>query len=466
MPNNMTIDEVDELLKLGEPSSSIPAYIAWFATLLVYGFGIIGLINVINGKAILLAALITGLAALISQTYLILIIYGALVFTVTVIGSILLLYLVRKAAKFVLYLVFIIIPIVMIGLGLLLLPYSSLGGLISIGMGAFYLLLLVFYRKRIALAGRAMQLSAQAILDEKGSILAMFISSIFGMLTFVFLIFASSYVGDLVYYATNNQDYGALAGFIIFFLGSWSVSFVAYLMEGTIAGIVHDWYRSPNVDVASFGKGLKRALKVQGGIALYALLMVTLRFIVEYLKSQARKSGSIGAEVAAAVIDLLRGIIQFITIYTIPALVIRQTNFKAAVKDSWSKLKDLFIETLAGTFGFGYVMFFFTLIMIIFYGAIGYFIGVYVLHPIITSMYITSLDTMSVGIVSGVSFVVIGIIPTALIFNTLNITFKTILYEFGLDIEFSRKGITLPKRLPSDIEEEFMEILATKGIRL
>ena len=464
--NSMNIDEVDSIVRLGNPSSKIPAYIAWLITVAVWAIGAYGLYQAILGNLAIISVLIAGLSAFISKAYVFLALYGILILLVAIVGSFLLLYLVKIAARVVLYIVFAIMPLILIGTGALFLIMGSVvGGLISIITGIFAYGILLFYRKRLSLAGRAMQLSAQAILDEKGTILAMVIASIFGMVTFVMLSFASTYVGDYVYAYTSNSDYGIYAGIITFFLGSWSIAFVSYLMNGTVAGIVHDWYRSPNVDVASFNKGLKRALKVQGGIALYALLMVTLRFIVEYLRGRARKSGGLGDLVAAGMASLITDIIKLITIYAIPAMVIRETGFKDGIKDSYHKLKDLFIETLASSFGFGFVIAIFGIIITVFYGAVGYLIGAYVIFPIATA-YLIPGTSFLIGIISAISFILIGLIPTILIFNALGIAFTTILYEFGLDIEFSEKGIMLPRRLPEDIEREFKEVLAAKGISL
>ncbi len=459
------IEEVDEIIKLGQPTSNIFAYLAWLVTAFVWAIGIYGLYQVILGNIALISVRMTGISTIISKIFPLIILYSIMILLVAIIGSFLLLHLVRIAARIVLFLIFIVIPVSLITMGGFLFFVNLIyPGLISIVIGVIGLLLLIFFRKRLSLAGRAMQLSAQAVLDEKGTILAMFIASIFGMLTFLFLSLASTYIGNMVYVYTNNSDYGLIAGGVTFFLGSWSIAFVSYLMNGTISGIVHDWYRSPNIDVASFKKGLKRALNVQGGIALYALLMVTLRFIVEYSRSRARKSGALAQAIIAGVIGLMSDIIKFITIYSIPAMVIRETGFKEGVKDSWNKLKQLFIETLASSFGFGYVIAVFGILITIFYGALGYIIGAYVIFPIVTSYVIV--NPFIVGVLSSVSFILIGLIPTILIFNTLGVAFITILYEFGLDIEYSQKGIRLPRRLPGDIEREFKEILASRGVIL
>ena len=400
-----------------------------------------------------------------SKNFQLVVAFFALVFITAVVGSFILLYLIRKAAKIMLYFILLLIPISLIALGMYLVTIQPVVGAAILIPGFIFLVLFFYFRRRIALAGRAMQLSAQALLDEKETIFATFFSALFAMITFFFLTLTSVYVADIVFKSTNNRNYAIASAFIVFFLGSWSTAFVSYLMEGAIAGIVHDWYRSPQVDVATFGRGLRRALKVQGGIAIYALLMVTLRFIVEYLRSQARRGKSIVTAAAAAIAEIARGIIQFITIYAIPAMVIRQTGFKNGVKDSWSKLKDLFIETIAANFGFGFVTAIFTILMIFFYGGIGYYIGIFVLHPIVTTT-IGPIPQNAVGIISAIGFLVIGLIPTILIFHTLGIAFTTILYEFGLDIEFARKGIVLPKRLPEDIEKEFREILAQRGVNI
>ena len=457
------IDKVDEVLRLGSPTTKIPAYFVWFVTIAIWAVGIYAIYKAVLGELALLAIVFTSLAQVLSQVFNIVVIFSLLVLLVAIVGSYLLLYLIKVAARIVLLLILFVMPISIISLGVLL---AALGAIMYAAIlwivGGMFLLFVIYKRARISLAGRAMQLSAQAILDEKGTLLAMFLAGIFGLFTFITLSFASMYVGDLVYSMTDNSDYGMYAAFIVFFLGSWSIGFFNYLMNATVARIIHDWYRSPKKDVASFSKGLKKALKVQGGIALYALLMVTFRFIVEYLRGR-RREKSLVAVVAAAVAEVAESIIRLITIYAIPAMVIRETGFKSGIKDSFSKLKDLFIETLAGSYGFGYVLAIFGFIIMIFYGAVGYILGVYVIYPFIVN-YIPSIVSSVVGLISGLGFIFIGLIPTIIIFNALGIAFITILYEFGLDIEFRKKGIMLPYRLPEDIRMEFEKVLASRGI--
>ncbi|MEX2690527.1 MAG: hypothetical protein Q6351_009435, partial [Candidatus Njordarchaeum guaymaensis] len=92
----------------------------------------------------------------------------------------------------------------------------------------------------------------------------------------------------------------------------------------------------------------------------------------------------------------------------------------------------------------------------------GYLVGAYLLYPILAADFV-GLTPVAVGVTSALGTLLIGLIPTILIFRTVSIAFNGILYEFGLDLEFANKGITLPSRLPDKIKQDFLAILEEKG---
>jgi len=318
-----------------------------------------------------------------------------------------------------------------------------------------------------------MELSSSVVLREKGTILSTLLSIVINFYTLITMSFTNLFIADYVLMITRNTEYGYYTWIILEFFGLWTITFIATFFNAIIVGITHDWYRSPNVDVASFGRGLKRASKVQDGLAIYAFIVSVLKILVEIAKSQAKSQkerGGAGAVLAALamliayILDIALELFRFFSFFIVPAMVIRETHFKDGFRESLSKLRDLFIEVIASEIGFGKVAGFFAFMYLMLLGGIGYVIGAYVVTPIFLIQY--NVPAMTVGIVSAAIFFLVGLIPASMIFGTLSVVFNTLLYEYGVDLEFARRGEFLPRNMPSDVEKEFVEILKGRGISI
>lgn len=457
----LDIQEVDKKLHIGSLPYKFPAYVAWFITFFIWAAGVIGFIKAISGELLVLAWFLTLIAGTIVFPHLtIIIIYLVLAIAAITFVSLLVILLINKIAREVLIFILLLVVLSQFALGGIMVYYGISYGVIPIIIGAVLLIIFLMYLNRIKFTGRLIELSAAAILREKSSLGASFISIILEGLTLIASLLASSFLGELAYNYTQDARIGGAVGIIVLFLGFWSVTYLDTVFDAVIVGLTHDWYRSPGVDIASFPRALKRALRVQGGLAVYSFLMSLLRFATE----QAKRKKGISARIIASILGITEDLVRFLTFYVVPAMVIRQTNFKNSLKDSIHKLKDLFIETLVAHFGFGWISAIFGFVLVLLYGAVGYLIGAYIFTPIYLVGY--NISSTVVGIISAIIYVILGIIPAYVIFESLSVAFNTMLYEFGLDIEFAERGEKLPRNLPPDVEKEFIEILRSKGIQV
>ena len=460
----LSIEEVDAKIRIGKPSSSLPAYIAWVVTGAYWVIGTCWMIMTIRGHSELVAVVLSAIAML-APTLLanmpLIVSYITMLFGVIFVSSFILILLIRKLARIVLIIVVFLSIIFNLAVGVIIMIFANVfAGAFMLIVGIIMLVLTIKYFSRVKFTGRLMEMSAAVLLREKGTISATVISMIINTYTLISMIFTSIFVGDMTYKLVGNIDYAGIAVLISIFLGLWSVAFVSTFFNGVIVGITHDWYRSPQVDVASFNRGLKRALRVQGGLAIYAFIMSILRMLVEYAKS---KKG-VAASIVTAILGITEEVIRFLTFYMVPAMVIREVGFKDGFKDSVHKLRDLFIETIISQIGFGKVALIFTVLYLTLLGSFGYIIGAYVMTPIFLARY--NISAFAVGVMSGVIYIIVGLVPASVIFGTLTVVFNAMLYEFGIDLEFAKRGETLPKRMPKDVEQEFIKVLEERGIRL
>lgn len=445
-----SIEEVNSALEFKEhPPSKGLGIVLWAITFFFWASAVFVLLSLFRGTiSIPIDFLGVFLSPMVLSMILVLVI-------VSFVGGFLLLKLIHKAAKEVTLAVFSGIPLFLIIGGVIgYILIRSLFLLIFIGIGVVGLILFFIFKDKLEIVGRTLELSAESIVTEPGQLLATFLAAFFGFLTFVGWGLTMTMIWVWVAPIIDTRILGVIEA-VLFFLGIWTMMFQKYFWDAVIVGITHNWYRSPNVDVASFNQGMDRALKTMGGVASFAFVMSIFRALI----AAARRRGGIAASIVATILRIGEAVIKFIGFFALPAIVIRKTGFKKGFMDSVEKLQDFFVEVLATSFGFSLVLGVFGLIVSIFYGGIGFFIGTYFFYPMIT----TNLSSFIVGIVSAVGFWIVGLFPTFLIFSTLTTTFKTILYEFGIDLEFADKGQSLPKRLPSDIKAQFTEKIEEQG---
>jgi len=462
----MSIDEVDNILQIGEQPSRALGYIAFMFMFIFWGSGGY-ILYVFLGRTIEISGLLGEISAILLRQDVLIVL--SIAFVIMIAGAFLYLFLIHKLARELLLALFVIAPIglILAGIGLLMYFNELLTSAISILIGVILLILFMIYRKRISLAGRMIELSAKAVIDEKGILFLVLVKIFIIAWTAVSWIASLIYWTIAVYGVTMGIQYGALITIVfvlaIFFVGLWVLIFLDTFFSAAIVRIVHDWYRSPEVDVASVPKGIHKALEVSGSLAKYSLVFAIFSFTIELARRYSRRGRGFGAVIAkilAWVLGITRDVLRFLGFYMIPAMVIRKAGFKRALEDSIHKLRDLFIETLAGAFGFGIVLGIIAFITASIFGVVGYFIGAYVFMPLF-GLYEYG---TTIGIASGIAFFVITFIPIGIASSAVSVAWKTILYEYGLDIEYAMKGVYLPARLPEDIKASFSEMLREKGV--
>lgn len=466
----MPIEEVDKILEIGETPSKSLSYVVLIFMLLFWVSGgyIIG--TILWGVRAEMAEIVSTVFDIILQTKIIM--FLVIGFAVMILGAFLYLYLIYKLARELLMAFFLLMGIGALLVGILIIylggQYTGtlIMGVIFTGLGLFVLIMFAIFRRRISLAGRMIELSAKAVIDEKGILSIIIIKSIIVAWTTITWIISLAIWPYSIYALLYPNEHAALIaaifGIFLFFMGLWVLTFLDTFFSAAIVRIVHDWYRSPEVDVASLKKGIKKAWEVSGAIAKYALVFALLSFLIHMAKSYARKgrgAGAIAAKIVLWVLKITEDILKFLGFYMIPAMVIRKAGFRKALEDSVHKLRDLFIETLAGSFAFGFIIGFISFLVASAFGVMGYFIGYYVFSPMFTT-----LTAFSVGIITGIAFFILGLIPVGLVSSAVSVAWKTVLYEYGLDIEFGMKGVFLPMRLPEDVKEEFARMLSEKGV--
>ncbi|MCR8489024.1 MAG: choline transporter-like family protein [Crenarchaeota archaeon] len=467
----MSIEEVDEVLSLQEKTSKKLAYVVLVAIgyFWAVGFGLPimlyqpGLSYLLS----LLSSILGGLAGYMP----IIVTAIAIVFLLMFAAAIIFLKLIAKFAKEFLMAVHIMgsMFILIFGLMSFAAPYAEVWviGALYIGLGVLALISSIMQRRRIILVGRLIEVSGRAVYDEKGTILAVLVKSLLIFLTSIAFIITEVLTVFFAIEVFQGYEYGsyivvAIANITAIFY-SWAITFIDVFFSAVIVRIIHDWYRSPELDVASFSKGLSKAWEVSGTIAKYSLLMAILYFVVRRARREAqdRKIGFAAKSVALAA-GISVAMLEFLGFYLIPAAVIRRAGFKKSLKDSIDKLRGLFIETLIGMYGFGFTLAMCAFIAALLMGGIGWIIGVAIFTPLLG----LTEETIRVGIITGVAFLLLTPIPIAFATSAVSVAFKTIMYEYGLDIEFAIRGMYLPSRLPEDVRKIFNETLARKGLQI
>jgi len=465
----MSIEEVDRILQLQEAPSKAAAYIVLIATIYLWAMGYGFLAYMIGTAWGDLSSTLGGLAGTLVNYLPMIAAIVVGVFIIMLIASLIYLKLIEALAREFLIAFYILLGIFLLGVGgFFLYTGQQVMGAIFIFLGILELILFFIFKRRIELTGRLIEVAGKAVYEEKGAISAVVIKSILVGLTFIAFIMTELATIVWIDNFLGNYEYAGLimAIWVLInaILGMWSIVFIDTFFTAVVVRITHDWYRSPHVDVASFSKGLKMAWEVAGPLAKYALVMSLLYALVHAARRQAaRGRAGLSLRIVAWILGVSAEVLRYLGFYVIPAIVIRKAGFISAFRDSISKLRDLFIETIAGAYAFGKVLGMIAFITALLMGGVGYIIGVAIFIPLLA---IPLEYTMTIGIVAGLAFALLALIPLGFVTSAVSAAWKTILYEYGLDIEFALRGTILPSRLPEDVKSMFNEMLAQKGVQI
>jgi len=358
--------------------------------------------------------------------------------------------------------------ILIIGIGVLFVilglfigtPIPSLFGLLFLLFGGVMLFFLHRWRGRVYLAGHIFELSAKAVATEIGTLVPSILFGLFSVFNVIMGAASVFFVLELLAPVQNS----IVTGIVIFLveLGyAWLVFSFMYLADGTIIGIIDDWYRNPTVDKANLMKGFVRVWRVVGPIIKFSFVMALLSTVARTVRKKAEEQrtrgegglGLIGLMFLGLVTAIAYGLVQFITYFTLPAMVIEGKGFKDSVQRSYTLMWRHWVDVLLAYFGIESAYALFMVAMLALYGTAGAAVGWFLIAPAL----VTTVPPIFVSIFTVVAFILVGFIPAYFLFRPMKAAYNTILYEFAKDME---AGGQLPSRMPPDLKQQFQNIIA------
>jgi len=443
-----------------ENSVRWPTIILAFAMVFLYSLGIYGVIRffILHPEALLVGGWLLGFVGeLISRnlrtvTYLLI----GLV-AVTIISVPLILRAMAKFGRKVMIFVIFAPAILTIGVGLVMatagflsgMPFLGLLGLPFIGLGGVMFLFLYRQRKHVYLAGNIFELSARAVAMEMGTLVPSLLFGLFSVLSVIMGVAAGFLVQELL----MRMD--AWVQEVVFFLielgYAWLLLSFMYVADGTIIGIIDDWYRNPTMDKANLKNGFAKVRRVIRPVIQLAFVMAVARTARNRAESEEGNRG-IGAILFYVVSVIAYGLVQFVTYFTLPAMVIEGTGFKDSVKRSYTLVWRHCIDVILAFMGIDGTYALFMVAMLALYGTSGAAAGWLLIAP----ATVTTADPIFVSIFSVVAFILVGFIPAYVLFRPMKAAYNTILYEYAKDME---TGHLLPSRMPPDLGQQFQGII-------
>jgi hypothetical protein len=155
----------------------------------------------------------------------------------------------------------------------------------------------------------------------------------------------------------RGSDVGGEAGIPGSYIGiAILLIFFAYLASAFLAAAL-SWMVLETVQgkKASFGRGLGRAFKKTGSLAIYAGISLIVMLIASQLRKRDDEQGIVMAIVKAIFADMIEKAWDIASHLLLPAIVLTNNNFGGAVKEMPSMLKHL-PQVLVGGFAFDFVV--------------------------------------------------------------------------------------------------------------
>ena len=390
--------------------------------------------------------------------------------------SFILLWIMSKIAEEVTIVVTLALPLILIGLGILVLGVG--GGIIGIilaGIGGLFLLLVLYKFRALKRAGKFVEFSAKLALDEKAVLVFPIIMGLFTLITGLFMMASYWEINQLIVnylqtqYPQQASNIGTIVSllfeylYLIIFLG------LSYIFNALVISYAGDWYRGLDPDINSARKDVRDVLPI---ILKFAFAMATVQMLFRALGRMMSGGGSstgtgrsggrrgtgldlnflsVLGIIGFFVVALFGAIWQFINYFTLISIVQNKQNLTTSIKDSASKRWHGFLDILVGDTGFGLTMFIFMVLNALIWFAAGFGIG-----------YVALGNDLVIGLVVGVLFIVLSLFPYQIVTNPLNTSFKTFLYCYADD---STSGFSKPSRLPAELRNDFKNIQSRAGKR-
>ncbi len=424
----------------------------------MYGFGVFSMVDIISNPSPDLMPLIDAIATL--APFLVaglpaLLIFLLIMFIVVFIMSWVILQIMKRTGTFVVIVMAYLIPLGIMGVGVLLLPTVALSllGIILIGIGGLFLLLAVWQHQKLRRSGKFIEFSASLVLDEKALLFAPIILAVFTMFTGIIMGFSYLEIWDTWGVVTEGlepeiQQIGSIVGLVIEYIYLIVYFALYYIIVGFIVSYAFDWYRTKDPSLGTAWKDVKQVL---APIIWFGIIRATLEMLTRIIGRGARQASAksrrgqeqIGTlvffAIAAVITSIFIGLYRFFTYFTLPAIVIKKKGLRDSIRDSARMVWESWLDIMVGETGFGLAMFFFNILNLIIWTVTGFLLG-----------YLPSQDFVS-GIVFGILLLILSTIPMSIVSMPMGAAFKTFLYAYALD---RSTGFKQPSRLPSELKGE------------
>ncbi len=436
-----------------------PVVVLGSAIAVLYGLGLYAILRflVLNPEVAAMMGGVLGIVGelVIQNIALIFLLLGVLVL-LTFLFVPLILKAIAKFGREVMMGLFYAFPIVMIAIGVLTVVVGAWPGIFIVLFGVVFLFLFYRIRERISLGGRMLETSASSIVDELGAIVPSILFGLFSIFTGALAAAAGYLVWDWSAILENEIARGVIV-FLLELLYVWILFSVMYLTDGTIVGIINDWYRNPGIDKANLRKGFSRAMNSASSIIKFSFVMALLATIARAAgRMKPRKEAGapeiIGIAIAKFISALAYGLAEFITYFTLPAIVVEGLGFKDGIKRSYTLVRKYWVDVLVASLGIGTVYGVFMILMLALYGVSGLAVGLFLVAPAL----VTEVPPLTVAAVTTIIFVIFGFIPAYFLFRPIKVAYNTILYNYAVDRE---RNFELPSRLPEDLKKQFQTII-------
>lgn len=450
-----------------------PTVILALAMVTLYSLGVYSTINIfiLHAETFNLLSPIIGVFGdivsgnILSVTYLLIALISLTIFLIPSI-----LFAMAKYGKKVVTITIFTPTLIVIGLGFLAIVAGiasssisgailSLVGFIFVLFGGGFLFSLLRWRENIDNVGYVFELSAKAVATEMGTLVPSILYGLFALFNSIMGTASGFFVNEMLAPINNS----VLTGFSIFLveLGyAWLLFSSMYIADGTIISMIDDWYRNPTMNEANLRKGFFRVRQVLVSVVQFGFVMAFLDTLARTAKKGEGGEGIGGVflSLLARVLAKLIGLVQFITYFTLPAMILEGKGFKDSIMKSYTLIWRHSIDVLLTYLFFDTVCTFFISGMLILYGVGGATIGWLIIAPTL----ISKIEPIFVSLLSALIFVLFGFIPAYFLFRPIKVAYNTILYEFAQDMETS---FQLPSRMPLTVRQQFQTIIEREQTR-
>lgn len=419
--------------------------ISWLLLLLIglFGLGLIGL--AISGEESIITDLNINLdlLAAISITFIYLIV------SCLIIGWLLVAFISKLGEEIILLVVwlfpfFLIIPS-LIAFGTAE-TEEGVNYLVGVAFGIIFLLLIFFFRKKIRLSAKMVELGAEIVVTNPKMFIPSLTALVFKVIAAVFLL--GGYIFCVALGTIAGEIVTAIGMIMLSILYFYIIGVVSAFSEGINIAYTQQWYSSPKKG-PSLGKAKDRVKKLRSPIARYAFLMTFLRLLKNRGGSRRRSIHSNRFTFAGRlpripflstgggnVVSSAASIAEYLGTYTL--IIIVSKNMKSvtqAFKESIKGVFGTFVVNVAGSIGINIIDYLRTIISMVLLIFIGAFYG-YTIYPTVTPDLVT--DPFFFVLIFAILFLIIGLLPLNAIFKPIVVAYQFVLYQTYIDAKSSK----------------------------